>query len=61
MLFSLKDLKDVNLDILEEKEKQKCLDAFNAFDKNGSKKIEKHELKIVLEGTYFFKQLQIFK
>ena len=50
MAFYLKELREVNIDILDEKEKSKCLEAFNAFDKNGSKKIEKEELRKVLEG-----------
>lgn len=51
MAFYLKDLKEIDpSEILDEKEKMKCLDAFNAFDKNGSKKIEKNELRLVLEG-----------
>lgn len=53
MAFYLKDLKNIDPnDILDEKEKQKCQDAFNAFDKNGSKKIEKNELRLVLEGNF---------
>ena len=34
--------------VLAQKERAKCLEAFTAFDKNGSKMIEKDELKIVL-------------
>ncbi len=54
MAFYLKELREVNIDILDEKEKSKCLEAFNAFDKNGSKKIEKEELRKVLEGLNLF-------
>jgi len=58
MAFYLKDLKEIDpLEILDEKEKQKCLDAFNAFDKNGSKKIEKNELRLVLEGSKYFRKI----
>lgn len=52
MNFYLRDLKEVDIDLLDEKEKQKCQDAFNAFDKNGSHKIEKNELRLVLEGEF---------
>lgn len=59
MAFYLKDLKEIDpSEILDEKEKMKCLDAFNAFDKNGSKKIEKNELRLVLEG--FFTKMILF-
>jgi len=36
MAIYLKDLREVKVDILDEKERQKCREAFNAFDKNGS-------------------------
>lgn len=50
MTFTLKDLREVDISILDEKEKQKCEEAFYAFDKNQSKTLEKEELKKVLEG-----------
>ena len=50
MSFTLKDLREVDINILDEKEKQKCEEAFYAFDKNQSKTLEKEELKKVLEG-----------
>ena len=40
----------VDVDILNDYEKQKCIEAFNIYDKNGSKRLEKEELRIVLEG-----------
>jgi Ca2+-binding EF-hand superfamily protein len=39
--------------ILNDYEKQKCIEAFNIYDKNGSKRLEKDELRIVLEGKVF--------
>jgi len=55
MSILLKDLKNIDVDsILEEREKLKCIEAFNAFDKNGSKKIEKEELRKVLEGNWLW-------
>lgn len=54
MSFTLKDLRNVNTDILTKKEKEKCHEAFTAFDKNGSKCIEKEELRKVLEGIRNF-------
>ena len=39
------------MEILTQKEKQKCYEAFVAFDKNGSGFIEKDELRKVLEGN----------
>eukprot|EP01016_Furgasonia_blochmanni_P003441 TRINITY_DN11351_c0_g1_i6.p1 TRINITY_DN11351_c0_g1~~TRINITY_DN11351_c0_g1_i6.p1 ORF type:complete len:196 (+),score=79.88 TRINITY_DN11351_c0_g1_i6:65-652(+) len=35
--------------VLTEKEKEKCIEAFHAFDKNGSKAIDSDELRQVLE------------
>ncbi|EAS02635.2 dynein 18 kDa light chain, flagellar outer arm protein (macronuclear) [Tetrahymena thermophila SB210] len=49
MSLSLKQLRDVDINILTKKEIDKCQEAFTAFDKNGSKFIEKEELKKVLE------------
>lgn len=46
----MEDLKKVNVDTLTAKEKQKCYEAFVAFDKNVSGYIEKDELRAVLEG-----------
>ena len=54
MSFTLKDLKNINIDILSKKEREKCAEAFTAFDKNGSKCIEKEELRKVLEGNIIF-------
>jgi len=51
MNLSLKNLEDVNIDILTKREREKCTEAFLAFDKNGSKMIEKEELKLALIGT----------
>ena len=50
MSLNLEDIKNINIDILTPKEKQKCNEAFLAFDKNGSSYIEKDELRRVLEG-----------
>ena len=50
MSFTLKEFQEVSTDILTKKEKEKCQEAFAAFDKNGSKMIEKEELRKVLEG-----------
>ncbi|KAM3139247.1 hypothetical protein pb186bvf_008657 [Paramecium bursaria] len=49
MSLNLEDIKNINIDILTPKEKQKCNEAFLAFDKNGSSYIEKDELRRVLE------------
>ncbi len=54
MSLTLKELKSIEYEtILNRREKEKCLEAFIAFDKNGSKMIEKEELQKVLEGKYF--------
>ena len=51
MAISLKDLKNIDPStLLDDRERQKCLEAFNAYDKNGSKRLEKEELRKVLEG-----------
>jgi calmodulin len=49
MQINSEDLKKINVDILTNKEKQKCYEAFVAFDKNASGYIEKDELRKVLE------------
>ncbi|CAK76567.1 unnamed protein product (macronuclear) [Paramecium tetraurelia] len=49
MSINMEDLKKVNVDTLTAKEKQKCYEAFVAFDKNVSGYIEKDELRAVLE------------
>ncbi|CAD8175366.1 unnamed protein product [Paramecium octaurelia] len=49
MSINMDDLKKVNVDTLTAKEKQKCYEAFVAFDKNVSGYIEKDELRAVLE------------
>ena len=56
MSFTLKDLRNIDFNsILSKREVDKCQEAFIAFDKNGSKFIEKEELKKVLEGCFLFK------
>lgn len=50
MSINLEELKNVNVEILSGKEKQKCYEAFISFDKNASGFIEKDELRAVLEG-----------
>jgi calmodulin len=52
MSINFEELKRVNVEILTFKEKQKCYEAFVAFDKNASGYIEKDELRKVLEGTF---------
>ncbi|KAL4472964.1 hypothetical protein ABPG72_020658 [Tetrahymena utriculariae] len=49
MSLSLKQLRNIDINILSKKEIDKCQEAFTAFDKNGSKFIEKEELRKVLE------------
>jgi calmodulin len=49
MQINSEDLKKINVEILTNKEKQKCYEAFVAFDKNASGYIEKDELRKVLE------------
>ena len=48
MSMLLKGLKNININILDEKEKYKCQEIFNAYDKNGSKRLEKEEIYMVL-------------
>lgn len=48
MTLLLKELKNIDLKILNEKEVTKCIETFNAYDKNGSKRLEKEELRMVL-------------
>jgi Ca2+-binding EF-hand superfamily protein len=48
MSMLLKGLRNIDIKILNEREQSKCIEIFNAYDKNGSKKIEKEELKMVL-------------
>jgi Ca2+-binding EF-hand superfamily protein len=50
MNSNFKDIDSFDVNILNEYEKQKCIEAFNIYDKNGSKRLEKEELRIVLEG-----------
>lgn len=50
MSLNLEELRKTNVDFLSAKEKQKCYEAFVAFDKNVSGFIEKDELRAVLEG-----------
>ena len=45
------------MNILNEYEKQKCIEAFNIYDKNGSKRLEKEELRIVLEGLLLIPEM----
>lgn len=52
MSINFEELKRVNVEILSSKEKQKCYEAFVAFDKNASGYIEKDELRKVLEGKF---------
>ena len=49
MTLLLKELKNIDLKILNEKEETKCIETFNAYDKNGSKRLEKEELRMVLQ------------
>ena len=51
MNANFKDIDSFDVNILNEYEKLKCIEAFNIYDKNGSKRLEKEELRIVLEGN----------
>ena len=48
MPLLLKSLKTIDLKILNDREQQKCIETFNAYDKNGSRRLEKEELRMVL-------------
>jgi Ca2+-binding EF-hand superfamily protein len=43
-------IKETDIDFLTKREKEKCVEMFNCFDKNGSKLLEKQELIIALQG-----------
>jgi len=53
MSFNLKEIREVDPSILTSKERQKALEAFVAFDKNGSKMIEKEEQRFSFERRLF--------
>jgi Ca2+-binding EF-hand superfamily protein len=48
MTLLLKGLKNIDMKVLNEREQQKCIETFNAYDKNGSRRLEKEELRMVL-------------
>ena len=48
MPLLLKSLANIDIRVLSEREQQKCIETFNAYDKNGSRRLEKEELRMVL-------------
>ena len=49
-------IKETDIDFLTKREKEKCVEMFNCFDKNGSKLLEKQELIIALQGKLLVNQ-----
>lgn len=50
MSLAIKEIRNADINILSKREIDKCSEAFTSFDKNGSRFIEKEELRKVLEG-----------